>query len=62
MAKITCVGCGALGSQLVSALMKAGHDVTIVDVNSSMAAPYVAQGAHCVSSGRHRMYPALSAG
>ena len=59
MAKITCVGCGALGSQLVSALMKAGHAVTIVDVDSSTAAPYVTQGAQYVSSLEHA--PAESA-
>ena len=48
MAKITCVGCGALGSRIVSAFLNAGHGVTIVDVNESAAAPYVARGAHWV--------------
>ena len=30
MSKITCVGCGMMGSNLISAFMDKGHEVTIV--------------------------------
>ena len=38
MAKVTCCGCGLMGSNLVDAFMNAGHDVTIVDLNEQAAA------------------------
>lgn len=46
MAKVTCCGCGLMGSNLVDAFMNAGHDVTIVDLNEQAAQPFVARGAH----------------
>lgn len=46
MSKITCVGCGMMGSNLISAFMDKGHDVTIVDINRKSAEPYIARGAH----------------
>lgn len=45
MSKITCVGCGMMGSNLISAFMNKGHDVTIVDVNEKAVQPYVEKGA-----------------
>lgn len=45
MSKITCVGCGMMGSNLISAFMDKGHDITIVDVNEKAVQPYVEKGA-----------------
>lgn len=45
MSKITCVGCGMMGSNLISAFMDKGHEITIVDVNEKAVQPYVARGA-----------------
>ena len=36
MSKITCVGCGMMGSNLISAFMDKGHEVTIVDINDQV--------------------------
>ena len=46
MSKITCVGCGMMGSNLISAFMDKGHEVTIVDINDRAAQPYIARGIH----------------
>lgn len=46
MAKITCVGCGMMGSNLISAFMNQGNEVTIVDINDKAARPYIEKGAH----------------
>lgn len=45
MSKITVVGCGVMGSCLIRALMKAGNEVVIVDLNKTAAEPFVAKGA-----------------
>ncbi|WP_242245293.1 NAD(P)-binding domain-containing protein [Bacillus cereus group sp. BfR-BA-01330] len=45
MSKITVVGCGVMGSALIRAFMKAGHTITIVDKNPTVAKPFVAEGA-----------------
>lgn len=45
MASITCVGCGIMGSALINALMNAGHEITVVDLNEATAAPFVNRGA-----------------
>ncbi|MFZ5644755.1 MAG: NAD(P)-binding domain-containing protein [Bacillota bacterium] len=45
MSKITVVGCGVMGSSLVRAFMKAGHIVTIVEINPDAAKPFVDKGA-----------------
>lgn len=50
MSKITCVGCGMMGSNLISAFMDKGHEVTIVDINDRAAQPYIARGAHYVKN------------
>lgn len=46
MSKITCVGCGMMGSNLIGAFMNKGHEVTIVDINDKAAMPYIERGAH----------------
>lgn len=45
MAKITCVGCGMMGSNIVEAFMKKGNQVHIVDVNEKATLKYVDKGA-----------------
>ncbi len=49
MKKVTVVGCGVMGSALINALMKAGFEVTIVDLNEEAAEKFVKQGAHYAS-------------
>ena len=41
MAKITCVGCGMMGSNIVEAFMNGGHEVFIVDVVDKNALKYI---------------------
>ena len=43
--KITCAGCGMMGSNLVDAFLKAGHEVTVVDLNRAAVEPFLARGA-----------------
>ncbi|MBP3972435.1 MULTISPECIES: NAD(P)-binding domain-containing protein [Bacillus] len=50
MSKITVVGCGVMGSALIRAFMKAGHNITIVDKNPAAAQPFIAEGATFKSS------------
>lgn len=45
MSKITCVGCGMMGSNIVESLMNHNHEVDIVDVDYSKALKYVQKGA-----------------
>ncbi len=45
MAKITCVGCGMMGSNLVEAFMNKGNQVHIVDINEQATLKYVKKGA-----------------
>ena len=45
MAKITCVGCGMMGSNIVEAFMNGGHEVFIVDVVDKNALKYIEKGA-----------------
>lgn len=45
MSKVTSVGCGIMGSALIREFMRAGHDVTIVDVNKENANPFIEKGA-----------------
>lgn len=45
MAKITCVGCGMMGSNIVESFMNAGNEVFIVDLNENSAKKYVEKGA-----------------
>lgn len=52
MAKVICIGCGTMGSQLIQAFIDDGHDVTVVNRTQAKAEPYVAQGA--------QYYPTLS--
>ena len=39
------VGCGTMGSTLINAMMTAGLEVTIVDLNENAARPFVERGA-----------------
>lgn len=48
MSRITVVGCGMMGGNLVGSLMNAGHEVTIVDLDDSKARPFMEKGAHYV--------------
>ncbi|MGN1399456.1 MAG: NAD(P)-binding domain-containing protein [Erysipelotrichaceae bacterium] len=50
MAKITCVGCGMMGSNIVDAFLKKGNEVSIVDVNYSAVKPFVERGAKYFSN------------
>lgn len=50
MSKITVAGCGVMGSALIRAFMKAGHNITIVDKNPAAAQPLVVEGATFKSS------------
>ena len=45
MSKVTVVGCGVMGSCLVRALMNAGHEVVIVELNKAAADPFIEKGA-----------------
>ena len=45
MAKITLVGCGMMGSALVSAIMNNKHEVIVVDKNENSVKPFVKKGA-----------------
>lgn len=45
MKKITVVGCGVMGSSIINALMNAGIEVTIVDINKSAAEKFICRGA-----------------
>ena len=45
MAKITCFGCGMMGSNIVEAFMNGGHEVFIVDVVDKNALKYIEKGA-----------------
>ena len=45
MSRITVVGCGMMGGNIVDAFLDHGHDVTIVDVNRASALPRVERGA-----------------
>ncbi len=45
MSKITVIGCGMMGGNLVDSFMKAGHDVTIVDINDTKPRPFIERGA-----------------
>lgn len=45
MNEITIVGCGVMGSALINAMMIAGFDVNIVDINEDAAKPFVERGA-----------------
>ena len=45
MSKVTSVGCGIMGSALIREFMKAGHQVTIVDLKQENAAPFIEKGA-----------------
>ncbi len=45
MSRITCVGCGMMGSNIVESFMNGGHDVYIVDVNKNSALKYIEKGA-----------------
>lgn len=45
MSKITCVGCGMMGSNIVESFMNGGHNVHIVDVNKQSALKYIEKGA-----------------
>lgn len=46
MAKITCVGCGMMGSNIIESFIKTGNDINIVDVNPLAAKPFVEKGAN----------------
>lgn len=50
MKKITVVGCGTMGSALINAMMNAGLEVTIVDLNENAAKPFVERGASYAKS------------
>ena len=41
MSRITVVGCGMMGGNLVDSFMKAGHEVTIVDINDTKPRPFI---------------------
>ena len=45
MSRVTCVGCGMMGGNIVDALLDAGHEVTIVDVDDRGARSRVERGA-----------------
>lgn len=45
MKEITMVGCGTMGSTLIKAMMDAGLDVSIVDLNKEAAKPFIEKGA-----------------
>ena len=45
MSKVTVVGCGVMGRNVITAYMNAGHDVVIVDVNDKAAQPFIEKGA-----------------
>ena len=45
MKSITVVGCGVMGSRLITAMMNAGVKPVIVDLNKDAAAPFVTKGA-----------------
>lgn len=45
MSKVTVVGCGVMGSRLVGALMNAGHEVVIIELNKQAAEPFIEKGA-----------------
>ena len=50
MKNITMVGCGTMGGTLINAMMVAGLNVTIVDLNENAAKPYVERGAKYVKT------------
>lgn len=50
MKNITVVGCGVMGSALINALMTAGFQVTIVDLDKKQAEPFIERGAGYSSS------------
>ena len=43
--KVTLIGCGLMGSALAKAMMSAGTELTIVDIDEKAAAPFVEKGA-----------------
>ena len=45
MKAITVIGCGTMGSRIINALLVGGCDVTIVDLNTEAAQPFVERGA-----------------
>lgn len=45
MEKITVVGCGVMGGSIINALLNAGIEVTIVDINQAAAERFTARGA-----------------
>lgn len=45
MKEITIVGCGTMGSTLIKAMMNAGLEVSIVDLNKDAAKPFIEKGA-----------------
>ena len=45
MSKVTCVGCGMMGSNIVESFMNGGHAVCIVDLNKQSALKYIEKGA-----------------
>lgn len=50
MEKITVVGCGVMGSSIIQALMNAGIQVTIVDINKNAAEKFITRGAKYFAS------------
>lgn len=48
--EITVVGCGAMGSRLIRAIMNGGNRVVIVELNQENAKPFVERGAEYCSS------------
>ena len=50
MKSITVVGCGVMGSKLVGALMNAGINPVIVDLNKEAVEPFIARGAKYAAS------------
>lgn len=45
MSKITCVGCGMMGSNIVESFMNHNHEISIVDVDYTKALKFVQKGA-----------------
>lgn len=45
MSKITCVGCGMMGGNLIDSFLNKGNEVTVVDLNYEAAKKYISKGA-----------------
>lgn len=45
MSKITCVGCGNMGGNIIDSFLKKGHELTIVDLNDNRAKAFYDRGA-----------------